>query len=210
MNPGLALFSAKRISARRAQLLILFFFAAYCKSPEKPAGPIPVDLIGQDLPAPKGNHTFLFINSGRKIALDSVANGMIPGFPIEKIGDGIISFEFPKNADINISNPRGSRALQINFGDSNKIWLNSGSNLKLIPRPTTTSYKTEIQGEAYFEIKLAKTMQFELNAGQEQIVTSDAGFNVNSYVDEPDLRVTALNGSLDIHDAAAFVRRVFY
>ena len=56
----------------------------------------------------------------------------------------------------------------------------------------------EITGEVYFEIAHDATKPFIVRKGEASIEVLGTHFNVNAYDDEPDMKVTLLQGSVKV------------
>jgi ferric-dicitrate binding protein FerR (iron transport regulator) len=160
----------------------------------------------QDI-APGGNKAILTLADGSRVILDSVNNGAITtqgNVIVVKLDDGQLAYE---TSDQNsqqsviqyniISTPRGGQ-YQIVLADGSKVWLNAESSLKFPTRFEGKDRKVEILGEGYFEIAHNKSKPFMVSNGNMVIEVLGTHFNVNAYQDEDKIKVTLLEGSVNV------------
>jgi ferric-dicitrate binding protein FerR (iron transport regulator) len=117
-----------------------------------------------------------------------------------------------------LENPRGSKVIQVTLADGTKVWLNSGSSLKYPVAFGDEERRVEVSGEAYFEVarkvngewsmvngKASKGARVPFIVSSNGIETEVLGthFNVNSYSDEDEIKVTLLEGSIRVRKASA-------
>jgi ferric-dicitrate binding protein FerR (iron transport regulator) len=63
--------------------------------------------------------------------------------------------------------------------------------------------KVEMSGEAYFEVTHNAAMPFVVAKNEMQVQVLGTHFNVNAYDDEDDIKVTLLEGSVQVQDPRA-------
>src|SRR5690606_16726847 len=56
------------------------------------------------------------------------------------------------------------------------------------------------KGEAYFEVAPDKTKPFVVHSGKVSVHVLGTGFNINSYENEGNIKVTLLEGSIELSD----------
>lgn len=167
----------------------------------------PVEIVKQNVPtdisAPVNNRAQLELATGEIIYLDSMANGRIVtqnGVQLVKLADGQIAYE-GKGTELlmnTLRNPRGSQPMQVALPDGSQIWLNAGSSVTYPIAFTGNERKVSMTGEAYFEISHDATRPFYVAKGDVQVQVLGTHFNVNAYDDEPELKVTLLEGSVNV------------
>lgn len=83
--------------------------------------------------------------------------------------------------------------------DSTKVWLNSGSLLK-IPNDFSTKKRTvSLSGEAYFDVKPDSTSPFIINTSKDIMVrVTGTQFNLSCYDNDENMKVTLLTGALQV------------
>ena len=160
-------------------------------------------LVQNDI-APGSNKAVLTLADGRTIDLSEEQSGII-------VGDDNISYQDGsaltavsdmikggrKAALLKLTTPQGG-TYQITLPDGTKVWLNAASTLKYPSRFIGKTRKVEISGEAYFEVMPDVHRPFKvLSAGQEIEVTGTT-FNVQVYADEPEIKTTLVEGSVQI------------
>lgn len=192
-----------------ASILLMCGAGAYFlffRSTEKPTNTIAIGTPSNDVKAPAKNRATITLASGQKVFLDSAANGTLAtqgNIQIKKSGDGIIAYngnEQPKNELVynTLTNPRGSKVIDITLSDGTQVWLNAESSLKYPVAFAGNERKVEITGEAYFDVAHDKTKPFTVSKGNKQVQVLGTHFNINAYDDEKDMKVTLLEGSVKI------------
>ena len=158
---------------------------------------------------PGGNKAFLTLANGKRISLTDASNGTLveqSGIKIEKTTDGQLVYTVlsdretlpAENLYNIIETPKGGR-YQIRLPDGSNVWLNAASKL-IFPSSFIThkSRMVELNGEAYFEIEKDKDHPFIVKTYNQVVEVFGTEFNINSYVDEPDVKTTLLEGSIKV------------
>jgi transmembrane sensor len=103
-----------------------------------------------------------------------------------------------------ISTPKG-RQFQLVLPDGTKVWLNAASSLKYPTRFNGKERRVEITGEAYFEVAKNINMPFIATIppqpgglGGASVKVLGTHFNINAYANEPSLKTTLLEGSVQV------------
>ncbi len=157
----------------------------------------------KDIPPPVSSNAILTLANGQTILLDSASKGSLAtqgNTHIEKLSDGEIAYQ-GASADIEYNTltvPRGSKIASVILSDGTKVWLNSASSLKYPVSFTGKERKVEVTGEAYFEVAHNPKMPFEVRTGGMSVSVLGTHFNVNAYEDEALIRVTLLEGAVQI------------
>ena len=94
--------------------------------------------------------------------------------------------------------PRGSKPLGLTLSDGSQVWLNVGSSLTYPTAFTGKERKVRITGEAYFEIAHNANMPFIVQHNDVMVSVLGTHFNVNTYEDEADERITLLQGLVQV------------
>ncbi|MNG57226.1 fec operon regulator FecR [compost metagenome] len=160
----------------------------------------------QELISPGKQSATLTLANGDQIRLQETMNGQIAdemGIKISKSNDGQLIYEVGKNAGAEsgnhiLSTTKGE-TYRIKLPDGTQVWLNAASALKY-PMQFAHKGKREVElvGEAYFEVAKDPKHPFIVNTSGQQIKVLGTHFNVNSYADEPALRTTLLEGSVEV------------
>lgn len=156
-----------------------------------------------DVKAPESVNAIVTLADGRKIVLDSAANGAIAtqdNVVLKKLDDGRIVYEgsTDETAFNTLTNPRGSRVIQMTLADGTKLWLNTASSIRY---PTFFNGKerlVEVTGESYFEVAKDASKPFRVRKNDLEIEVLGTHFNVNAYDEEERIEVTLLEGAVQV------------
>lgn len=159
---------------------------------------------------PGGNKAILTLPNGKKISLTDADNGTLAeqaGIKIVKTTDGQLVYTIlsdhkqvssDKNQFNTIETPKGG-SYQVRLPDGSNVWLNSASKLTF---PSSfiahKNRKVELNGEAYFDVASDKLHPFIVKTTNQEVEVLGTQFNINSYVDEPGVKTTLLEGSIKI------------
>lgn len=196
---------------RIAAAVILLFIAAglyrffIAESPEKIIPP-PAALTG-DVQAPASNRARIVLANGHTVYLDSTANGALAvqgNIQLMKLANGQIEYKALDKQTLSsplyntLTNPRGSRIIDMALEDGSHVWLNAGSSITFPVRFTGRERQVSITGEAYFEVAHKPSQPFYVAKGDLKVQVLGTRFNVNAYDDESDIRITLLEGSVQV------------
>ncbi|HLY70739.1 MAG TPA: FecR domain-containing protein [Puia sp.] len=175
----------------------------------KESRPIPQETVTQtgkqDIKAPASNRATIALANGQKIFLDSLGNGIMKkqgSAELEKKGAGSIVYNDngqPKETIYNtLTNPRGSRVVDITLADGTRIWLNAESSLTYPVAFAGKDREVSITGEGYFEVAKDPKRPFRVQVNKVEIEVLGTHFNISGYADENNIRTTLLEGSVRI------------
>lgn len=202
-------FPWKKIAVAASILLVIglgSYFLFFNNKGNKQAEIVKIEPIN-DVQAPETNRAMITLANGQTVYLDSVGNGELAkqgNIKVVKLANGQIAYqtassEIIKELQYNtLSNPRGSKVIDITLADGSRAWLNAGSSLTYPVAFTGNERKVKITGEAYFEVTRDKTKPFKVSKEDIDIKVLGTHFNVNTYNDENDQRITLLEGSVDV------------
>lgn len=204
-----------------AAIFILFVTGSYFlffNKAEKRTEIVDKPTVPDDVRPPATNRAMVTLADGRVVYLDSIGNGelaMENGVKLVKLADGRIVYEIAQVAPRNdpstgpeqtvvwntLSNPRGSRVIDMMLSDGTHVWLNAGSSVTYPVAFNGSERRVSVTGEAYFEVSSlplsgGKKMPFIVSKGDIQVEVLGTHFNVNAYEDEADVKVTLLEGSV--------------
>lgn len=162
--------------------------------------------VNHDVAPPTNNKAILKLSDGTTIQLDSSGVGTLAvqnNIQVVKQADGRIAYEGKAGEQISyntLSIPRGSKPMKLVLIDGSEVWLNVASSITYPTAFIGTERKVEITGEAYFEIAKNKDMPFVVKKANEdaQVRVLGTHFNVNAYDDESSMKVTLLEGAVDV------------
>jgi transmembrane sensor len=210
----------KRIAVAASIILVVSIGVYVISTKEKSQPTHDSPLTTHDVPAPDKNRAQIKLSDGQIIYLDSAANGELvtqSNVVVTKTADGKIIYAVIPTKEGSVANyntlmnPRGSRVIDMTLADGSHVWLNAGSSITYPVAFTGSERKVSITGEAYFEIakhhlppalaggKKGVRLPFIVSANNKADVTVlGTHFNVNSYDDEADIKVTLLEGSVQV------------
>ncbi len=96
--------------------------------------------------------------------------------------------------------PCGQQA-KLTLSDGTKIWLNSKSKLIYPDHFSSSSREVELHGEGYFEVTHNQKNPFIVKTSTLKVKVLGTSFNVTSYDNDKDIKVTLVKGSISILDS---------
>lgn len=145
----------------------------------------------------------LVLGNGKEIALNSsIRLTEKDGTIIENDTSGELTYQSRKGNDTimqynTLRVPRGGEYRLI-LPDGSKVWVNSESELVFPTQFSSDKREVFLTGEAYFEIARNREQPFYVHSYQMQIHATGTAFNVKAYKNEPDFKVTLIEGGVDI------------
>jgi transmembrane sensor len=153
---------------------------------------------------PGGNRAILTLGNGKRIVLDTTANGILVkqgDISILKTADGQLVYNVigDENAPATlntIETPNGGQ-YQVNLPDGTRVWLNAGTQLRFPTSFVGHERNVELSGEAYFEVakNAKKPFKVKMNNNAEVVVLG-THFNISAYQEENEINTTLLEGSV--------------
>jgi ferric-dicitrate binding protein FerR (iron transport regulator) len=150
---------------------------------------------------PGGNKAMLTLADGSKVALDSADNKVFQqGNTAVKQKGGVIEYTAKGAATgfNTLSTPRGGQ-FKVVLPDGTTVWLNAASTLRYPIAFTGNERKVSVTGEAYFDVAKNEQQPFlvELN-GETAVEVLGTAFNINSYKEEPGIKITLIEGAINV------------
>ena len=165
---------------------------------EKRVGPL-------DIAPPKSTNAVLTLANGQKIQLDSVGKGILAIEGTVKVAKNelgeIVYSESAKTNSISyntMSLPKGSKPMRLVLSDGSLVWLNAASSVTFPTAFIGSERKVSITGEAYFEVAHNASKPFYVSHDDITVRVLGTHFNVNTYQDESNIKVTLLEGSVNV------------
>lgn len=163
----------------------------------------------QDVAAPNKAKATITLSDGRVVSLDSLTSGTLASqgnVSVSKTADGKIIYtgSSTEMAFNTLTNPRGSLVIDMTLADGSHVWLNAGSSLTYPVSFVGNERKVGMTGEAYFEVQTLTPkggqgkVPFLVEANGTTTEVLGTHFNINSYPDEANIKVTLLEGSVRI------------
>jgi hypothetical protein len=172
------------------------------------SGTVTQKMALQDVQAPQINRARIMLANGRTFYLDTAASGTLiqqQQVSLKKNADGQIAYQgVAQNGSViynTLINPRGSKVIDMTLTDGSRVWLNAGSSLTYPIAFTANERQVTVNGEAYFEIAHNPSKPFIVRKGDLQVRVLGTHFNVNAYDDEQDIKITLLEGSVNVAQA---------
>lgn len=165
-----------------------------------------------DVAAPEENFARITLADGQTVDLNSSARGALASqgkMEVIKTDDGLIVYKVSAGkaagtVQLNtLTNPKGSSVIGMVLEDGTKVWLNAGSSLTYPVAFIEKERKVSITGEAYFEVAKNKSKPFKVSRDNMEVQVLGTHFNVNAYSDDPDMKVTLLEGSVKVSNGKA-------
>jgi ferric-dicitrate binding protein FerR (iron transport regulator) len=181
----------------------LFFF-----QPAGPAETVTVSKVINDIKAPLTNRAVLILDNRQKVYLDSVKKGVFVqqgGIQLVKTGNGAFIYQITaknlaRGKGYNtLINPKASQTAMLTLTDGTKVWLNAGSSLTYPIVFTGRERKVSVSGEAYFEVTHDISQPFIVSKDKLSVRVLGTHFNVNAYDDDPESKVTLLEGMVKVN-----------
>ncbi|WP_285009590.1 FecR domain-containing protein [Pedobacter faecalis] len=162
----------------------------------------------KDIPAGTNGAT-LTLGDGRHISLSDALEGKLAeesGTSIVKATDGQVLYQAKGieaqggEQSFNTLTTSKGQQYQLILPDQTKVWLNAGSSIRF---PASFAglkvRKVEITGEVYFEVaKTAQRVPFLVSSKNQTVEVLGTHFNINAYDDEPVIKTTLLEGSVNV------------
>ena len=141
-----------------------------------------------DVAPPDATHAVITLANGQQIILDSTGAGTLAtqgDVQLVKLADGQITYTGNSGEVMynTLSNPRGSKVINLALSDGTKIWLNSESSLRYPTAFTGKERSVEITGEAYFEVAKDPSKKFIVSSRGIRTEVLGTHFNVNAYME---------------------------
>lgn len=193
-------------------VVVSYFIITQKNAKDIPAATAKV--VRTDVAAPTASRAMITLANGTTIILDSTNKGTLAmqgNVSIEKTEEGEIKYRGTSTqpAINTLFNPRGSKPVSLTLSDGSKVWLNSESSLRYPTSFTGAERAVEISGEAYFEVTKNTLAPFRVAiAGKGTVEVLGTHFNINSYADEVNTRITLLEGSVRIGLTTAYKNTV--
>lgn len=156
---------------------------------------------------PGGNKATLTLADGRTIDLNSKQSGIVVGKHITYLdGSSIVKEEAASSEMLVLKTPIGGN-YKVVLPDGSQVWLNADSKLTYPSKFASSERLVQLEGEAYFEVKhqlvSGKKIPFKVLSSGQTINVLGTEFNVSAYADEPQLKTTLVNGSVEIENLSS-------
>lgn len=149
---------------------------------------------------------WLSVGCGREKTQQEVLTPVKPGTKIALLTDSsgnsnMISQEAAQHLIIPprsiISTPPGA-SFTIHLLDNSIVHLNAASSIRIL-QCDQYQRRVELNGEAYFDVTTNPNVPFKVKTNDATITAFGTEFNVLGYPDEPERKVTLVNGAVQIN-----------
>lgn len=185
-------------------LAITGYFLLIDKKVDEPVV-VKVDAVTNDV-APGKDGAILKLANGDSIIIDDLKDG-----EVVKLGDisvvkegGRLIYKGSQSGSSDLgynttTTPKG-RTYRVELADGSVAWLNAASSLYYPVVFGKDERRVELTGEAYFEVTRDISRKFVV-VGPDGTTTEVLGtsFDINTYQDEPSVKVTLLEGSIRVN-----------
>lgn len=156
--------------------------------------------------APNTKEPTLTLADGTVVSLDSAQQGTLAmqgNTSVTKDAKGNIVYSPAVNAKgemlyNTMTVPKGGNVVSLALADGSKVWLNAASSIRYPAAFAGNERKVEITGEAYFEVEHNNAMPFKVRHNDIDVMVYGTHFNVNAFPEEKDIRITLLEGSVNV------------
>jgi ferric-dicitrate binding protein FerR (iron transport regulator) len=161
--------------------------------------------------APGSSRAVLILAGGRTIILDSARVGQLAlqgATRIVKLNSGAVACQPVTQAPgeqmqyNTLTTPRGGE-YQLELPDGTRVWLNAASSIRFPAAFTGTDRRVSVTGEAYFEVAPDVEKPFIVEKGKTEVRVLGTHFDLDAYEDESDIRVTLLEGAVQVSSPGA-------
>ena len=196
-------FYRNRYLQAAAAVLIIFFCAVLYRTANRPHNSV-AQLLKHDL-APGSNKAILTLANGSTLILNNLKNGNLAsqtGLKLIK-QDSTLTYKADDDSKVSyntITIPNGGQ-YQLILADGTKVWLNAASSLKFPTAFPGKQRTVELTGEAYFEVAKNKNQPFNVKTPTQTVQVLGTHFNINAYSNEPFVKTTLLEGSVNVSSA---------
>jgi transmembrane sensor len=165
------------------------------------------DQLMSAIKAPGLNKATVTLADGRTVLLSSLSKGLLAeqgNMELVKLADGQIAYQTKNGIAASelqyntLTNPVGSKVINIKLVDGTHVWLNAGSSLTYPVAFIGKERRVQINGEAYFEVAHNAAKPFYVTKNDLEVRVLGTHFNVNAYDNEKDIKVTLLEGSVRV------------
>ncbi|HMR82317.1 MAG TPA: FecR domain-containing protein [Niabella sp.] len=161
----------------------------------------------KDISAPTSNRAMITLADGSRLFLDSVSNGQLAqmgNVKLVKLANGQIAYQtedgqvFKELQYNTLTNPRGSKVIDMQLSDGSHVWLNAGSSITYPVAFVGNERNVELKGEGYFEVAKDPAKKFIVEANGVTTEVLGTHFNVNAYTNDIAIKITLLEGAVKV------------
>ena len=141
----------------------------------------------------------LTLSDGHRIALQAQGQQTISDGSLSiKNQNGNLVYTRSDVVVVNTMSTSKGGQYRLSLPDGTKVWLNAASSITFPTSFPGSKRQVSITGEVYFEVTSNPNKPFEIKTPQEQVAVLGTDLNVNTYTDEPSVKVSLLEGSVRV------------
>lgn len=151
---------------------------------------------------PGSSKACLVLSDGKMIDLDRAGNRQLTDQQATICLDSTgITYEKRSGQGKEVFNtlriPQGGE-YSLTLSDGTRVWLNSKTELTYPVSFTGKERRVRLNGEAYFEVARNEALPFIVETDKMGVRVLGTSFNVNAYLDEPEIVTTLVSGRVQI------------
>ncbi|MBL7737365.1 MAG: FecR family protein [Chitinophagaceae bacterium] len=175
----------------------------YFKQPALQKAPSPLEMpVSQEDRLPGANKATLTLSNGKKIELSAKPLQTIVDEGLVIHNDGsVLSYAESAVVVYNTMRTLNGGQYKLKLADGTKVWLNAASSITYPTSFQGNTREVSITGEAYFEVARDSARPFKVKTYMEEVTVLGTAFNVNSYRDEKNVKISLLHGAVRINNA---------
>lgn len=214
LKPVRRLSIVKWMAAAAAILILISTGWWFYYNKSKPVPSTSTLAVENDIP-PGKNNAVLILADGRRINLDSTANGDVAkegSTAIRKSNEQILYEVEGKQAGHSeitwntVATARGNQ-YKLVLPDGSSIWLNAESSVRFPVAFNGKERRVEVTGEVYLQVKHNSAMPFTVVANGVEVRDLGTEFNVNAYANEDNIQTTVVEGSVSVNGQWSMVNK---
>jgi ferric-dicitrate binding protein FerR (iron transport regulator) len=183
-----------------AASVILLFGATFLFLREIPGEKEQLPLAQTDVEAPKVDKAMITLADGHVIAIDSLTSLLQVDVKVTRMADGRLIYSgLGTEVSFNtLTNPKGSKVIDLTLSDGSRIWLNAGSSVRYPVTFVSKERRIDITGEVYVKVAHNPEKPFIVSVNGLEVLALGTEFNINAYPDEKHIHTTLVEGSVRV------------
>ena len=153
--------------------------------------------------APAQQQVLLTLADGTTAVMDSLADGKVVFNGATALKNGnVLQWQASTSSGpvYNTLQTQKGRVFHLRLPDGTNAWLDALSSIRFPSEFTGNERRVEVSGQVYFEVAHNKAQPFIVTKNNMQVQVLGTHFNVNAYDNEPDIKVTLLEGAVKVSD----------
>ncbi len=123
---------------------------------------------------------------------------LFTGFSLSELG--YLSPSFDKNELVSEFYAPEGQISEFKLTDGTRVWLNSGTRIRIPARFSTKKRIVTMEGEAFFQVTKDQLHPFYVNTKELSIKVTGTSFNVSAYESDPKTEITLIEGKVGVKE----------